>query len=305
MMEVSAETPQRRRRYTPTISAPQPTMTPNKCRLLETVGSFGFVSLPQLARLTGLNEKATRRQMRPLFDAGLVEIIAVHRAALTHEANTAQLLGGSAPNIFRLTRAGSKLLTHLSGEEPDRVACDYGPKNAFFLAHELAIRDIRIWLELITRQESSRELLRWHMGESAWMDLKRESTPTMVRPDAWFVLKIGTSVLVGLAEVDRATERGVKRWKEKLTAYTYLFQGERLKAATGYQNARILVITPTPARRDHLAALLLTHASPDIARRFWLADQSVLDQTTLEASVWRQPGSQLLRPLITPAHKEA
>jgi hypothetical protein len=299
MTEALPEPRPRRRRYTSAANAAIPSLTPVKRRLLDAVGTFGFASLPQLARLMELSEKATRKHMRPLFDAGLVEIIAVHRAALAHDtANDAQLLGGSAPNIFRLSRSGAKLLAQLGWEAHTRIASDYGPRNSLFLAHELVVRDARIWLELTARQESTHELLRFEMGEAAWIDLKKESTPALVRPDAWFVYRLDGAVLVGLLEVDQGTERGTKSWTAKVTAYQQLFHSDRLKAVTGYQHARVLVVTPTAARRDHLAAFLSTHANPDLARRFWLADQAALSQLSLGAAVWRQPGSQLLRPLI-------
>ena len=63
-------------------------------------------------------------------------------------------------------------------------------------------------------------------------------------------------MLVGLVEVDRGTERGDRRWQEKLEAYAALFAGGSLQAATGYRNARILVVTSDARRRDQLAAFI-------------------------------------------------
>lgn len=299
-MAALPEIPSRRRRYSPVSDTLMPSLTPRKRQPLEALGLLGFASLPQVARLMGLSEKASRRHVRPLFDAGLITIIPVHRAALAPTAsNDAGLLGGSAPNIFRLTRAGVKLLKELQGTSPESVGTTYGPRNSLFLAHALAVRDVFIWLRLIAHQTSTCELLRWQMDETAWIDLKRTTAPHTVRPDSWFVLKVGEAVLVGLVEVDRGTERGTKRWQEKIAAYTALFHSSRLKETTGYQYARVLVLTPSISRRDNLATLLATHAPADLVSRFWLADQTILQQPTLTASVWRQPGSSMLRPLVT------
>lgn len=289
----------RRPRYTRSAQEPL-ALTPRKLGLLEHVAEFGFISVPQLARLTGDSLKAIRRQMRPLFDAGLVEIIPIPRAALAEatDPNDFTLLGGSAPNIFRLTKAGGKVLTQTLGLEPDRIGYEYGPKNHYFVAHELGVRDVFTWVHCAARYSPSSELLQWHMGDGAWINLNRSGSPGTVRPDAWFTIKVKAGVLCGLVERDQGTERGGRRWTEKMVAYGLLFASDRLKATTGYQNARVLVITATTARRDHLAQFISEQASTDLAKHFWIATNDVLKRDDLEAPLWRQPGSQLLRPLL-------
>lgn len=277
-------------------------LTVRKRTLLQWVAECEPISLPQIARLSGDSEKATRRQMRPLYDAGLVDNVAIPRAALAEGTmpNDYRLLGGSAPNIYTITRAGAHLLMRLGLEGNSPKNRQYGPKNAWFLAHELAVRDVRIWLEVAARTHPTYALAQWQMAETAWIPLSQERTPPMVRPDAWFIYRLGEVVLVGLVEADRATERGGRRWREKVSTYTTLFNSDRLKQTTGYSNARVLVLVPTQARREYLATFLATHAHPAIAARFWLAERSVLDQPSLSLAVWQQPGSNLLRPLLPP-----
>ena len=102
-----------------------------------------------------------------------------------------------------------------------------------------------------------------------------------MRPDAWFVYRLGERVLVGLLEYDRGTERGDGRWRDKLIAYDALFAGPRLRETTGYVNARVLVVCPAERRRDRLADLIGSHAPEGLAARFWLAAQTVLDRPDL------------------------
>ena len=127
----------------------------------------------------------------------------------------------------------------------------------------------------------------------------------LVRPDAWFVYRLGEVVLVGLVEVDRGTERGRRSWVAKLDAYQSLFSDRAaLVAATGYMNARVLVLTPSSQRLNGLVALLDDSMSklelpPAILDRFWLAEQPVLACPDLTEARWRRPGSDAFWSLVS------
>lgn len=283
-------------------------LTPTKVQMLRFLAELRFLSLPQLAKLCcpserqDLSEKSARRHMRELFDAGLVNVLPASRAALAPPGapNDASLLHGSAPNVYAPTVQGLKLLRQagvIEAELLKRPAPAYGPRNSLFLAHELAVRDVRVWLEECARQEGH-EVECWKDGEAAAIGLERTQAPLSVRPDAWFVYRLGEIVLVGLVEVDRGTERGNRRWQEKLDAYTALFAGgQRLASVTGYVNARVLVIALDARRRDSLCEMV-SGSDRTLAARFWFAEHaSLLDGDILLPS-WRQPGSQCLRPLL-------
>jgi len=305
----------RRRRYARSASqAGCASLTPVRLEILRFLAELRFLSLPQIAKLCcpsprqGLSEKSARRHMRALFDAGLVDVLPVSRAALAPPGapNDASLLYGSAPNVYALAARGLETLHRAGlddGQAEGRKKPAYGPKNGLFLAHELAVRDVRVWLELAARK-GGHGLENWREGEEAAIGLEREVAPYAVRPDAWFALRLGRAVLVGLAEVDRGTERGDRRWGEKLDAYRVLFAGGRLPAVTGYVNARVLVLTPDARRRDALAGLLAERAREAgapaaLLGRFWLAEQSVLQGMELTELAWRRPGSDGLWPLVT------
>lgn len=267
-------------------------------RLVEYVIAYCLVSLPQFVRLYGPSPKATQRAMRTLFDAGLVDIVAVPRAALAepNDPNDASLPFGSAPNIYLPTRAAIRLLdAHGLAEALDPLPA-YGPKNAL-LRHELGVRDVRIWLELAARRHSDQTVKPWHDGPEAVVDLERTQVPKTVRPDAWFVYGLGQReghkrVLVGFLELDRATERGDRRWTEKLAAYQVLFSRNWLREVTAYVKGRILVVCPNEARRNNLAELIADKAEPPVKELFWLAEGRVLGQSDLSLGIWHRPGSQ-------------
>jgi len=330
--ESAARAGSRRKRYE-RLSAPDglPALTPVKVQMLRYLAEMRFLSLPQLARLCcsseredgareDLSRKSARKHLRALFDAGLVSVLPVSRLALAPPSavNDASLLYGSAPNVYAPTIEALQLLLRaglIEREWAKRPPVVYGPKNSLFLAHELQVRDVRVWLETCAAASGGQQnLLVWKDGTDAVIELgntspRPNSSPRRVRPDAWFVYKVKPAqddgkptVLVALVEVDRGTERGERHWGEKIAAYEALLAGDALRTATGYMNARVLVITPDERRRDHLACLIAEGAESNavFAARFWLAEQTVLDGCGLALPVWRQSERRDLRPLVSP-----
>ncbi len=299
-MEVSHKSRERKRRYIRRPMDSVLSITPIRLKLLTYVADYGIVSLPQLARLACPSEKSARRHMRELFDGGLVSIVPVPRAALPddHAENDASLLFGSAPNIYTLTRNGLRVLREGGFDQESRLITDYGPRNSLFLAHELAIRDVRVWLEVCARERNGDQVERWNESAAAVIEIGGSHRKVVVRPDAWFVYSLGQQVLVGLVEVDRGTERGALRWGEKLRAYETLFRPGAVKAATGYANARILVVCPNARRVEWLAQFIRSHGSPALHDRFWLAEQTMLRNLSLTAPAWRRIGDTNRQALI-------
>lgn len=305
----------RRRRYTRTPLAGPLILTAEHVAILRFLAECRFLSLPQVASILGVVEKNARRRLRVLFDAGLVDVIPVSRVALAavDAPNDTSLLFGSAPNIYSLTTGGHKAIVHeeLARENVGRKSLSYGPKNGLFLAHELAVRDVRVWLEVLRRSAGlGAHISRWEVGKEAWINFGDPARNTTVRPDAWFAYELTGDarplVLVGLAEIDRGTERGERHWWAKINGYQQLFdQQNALKAATGYIKARVLIFTPNIQRRDRLAETLIELVQQfnqpyELLTHFWLAEHSVLSGNDLTAPVWRRPGVSALLPLVSP-----
>ena len=92
------------------------------------------------------------------------------------------------PTSTRPTREGLRLLVRAgrAGEDvAEAPAPAYGPRNALFLAHELPVRDVRVWLEECARMDEH-AVERWEDGEAAAIPLDGPAAPRFVRPDAWF-----------------------------------------------------------------------------------------------------------------------
>ena len=311
----SAELTYRRRRYRRTPSG-MPPLTPVKLRALRLLAECRVLSLPQMARLLegeemrpkSAREKSARRHLRELYDAGLAELAPVSRASLAGEdsPNDDTLLHGSAPNVYVPTAEGVKLLVEYGLIEKafiKRSTPSYGPKNSMFLAHELQVREARVWLERLLYAHPGSALLAWEDGPDANLPLL---SGFQVRPDAWFTLQFENGQrLTGLVEADRGTERGRARWREKVEYYTELFlagEGAALKETTGSRNARVLVTVPSEARRESLAVAILDECNqvgfPHLAERFWLARIEDLEGVDLYGRIWRLSTQEGLRGML-------
>jgi len=297
---MAASSEPRRRRYERRIPQRPITLTTGRIRLLRFVADIGLITLPQLARVSSLPPRAVRRQMRYLFDAGLVDLHPVGRCALADPSlpNDQTLLFGSAPNLYSLSDAGARTLREVGDEQATAPNSRFGPRNTQFLLHLVQLHDVRIWL--MRTGSVHRKLELWHEGKDAWFDLQRSRPPLRCCPDAWFIYRLNGRVLVGLVEVDRGTEKGGLRWKQKLDSYQILFTGDRIKEKTGYAHARVLVLTPDARRRASLAQFIAKEAPAGLAARFWLAERSVLQRPDLGAALWQRPGNPELLPLLPP-----
>ena len=279
---------------------------------LRYLAELRFLSLPQMARLCcpaerrDLSEKSARRHLRSLFDAGLVDVLPVSRAALAppDAKNDASLLHGSAPNVYAPTREGLRLLVRPAtrGRTWLGDAPSYGPKNTLFLAHELLVRDVRVWLEECART-NGHAVERWEDGEAAAIPLDgrghpRSSGRTPGSPTGW-----ARSCWWGWWRRTGAPSGADRRWREKLEAYAALYAGAALREATGYVNARVLVVCPDARRRDRLAASLpewsqQTGLPTELLERIWLVERGALAGTNLGEATWRRTGSGAQWPLV-------
>ena len=297
----------RRHRFKRTPLQGRVSLSTTALRLLQAIAAYDLLTGPMAARAAGIAIKTARPHLRMLFDAGVIDVLAVSRAALSDPmaVGDPSLALGTAPNLVRPTRAGLKLLVKLGLLDTIPPASTRAAPSDRFLAHCLLVKDVRLYLECAARGTNGCALMDWREGQAAVIDLKRLEPPRYLRPDAWFTLRLaragGAAVLVGLVEADRGTERLTVqggRWVQKLQAYAALFDSGLLKATTGYVNARILVVVPDAPRRDRLAQFIAAQAAPSLSARFWLAERSVLEQPDLTRPVWQRPGQAALCALL-------
>ena len=281
----------RRRRYERSGN-PKHGMTPKKARLLLYVAECGMLTTKQVARIAGMSVDATYKHLSDLFEMEMLDRIAVPYANVAPPGKDGPNLAfGPGENINAATKQGLQYLHRaelISDELAARKLPDYGPKNALFLAHELLVRDVRVWLELCIRAHGG-DVEKWVDGPEAYLP--------PARPDAWFLYRLPNSerTLVGLVEADRGTERG-NQWERKAHEYDRMLKSDALANATGgRRRGRLVVVVQTEARRERIAALL---ADSPVAGFSYVATAEDLLVGGMEREVWNNPPSEYLVPLL-------
>lgn len=276
-------------------SRPDHPLTPKKLDVLRWIGECGILIPPQIQGLTGMSAKAVQNHLLDLYHLGLVERTGVPRAAFSDFGDPGDpgLLFGRAPTLYTLTNEGGRtLLVHQRIESHQlREPPQYGPNNALFLAHEVQVRDVRVWLERCRRAYRHPGVTLWRDGSAAALG--------RAHPDALFVYRLREATLVGMVEVDRRTEKSPHWWEGKFARYAALFASDVILKATGHHRARVIVVTPDAKRRDGITRILngLLERSAVPPKRFWITAKSTLDHTDFSA-VWRVAGSEGLQALL-------
>ncbi|MEP6754819.1 MAG: replication-relaxation family protein [Chthonomonadales bacterium] len=297
-MKANGDAVVRKRRYLPTSNSAEP-ITQNGICILGHIARLDILTVNQLSLLVSRSEQSVRRDLRRLFDGGMVRITLIPRALLeTSGVDPIRDSFGSAPNCYSVSTKGIRLLDSLGMECPDTPPPPLGPANWLFVRHELAVRDVVIHFLRSAAAYPSHEVEQLHLGPDAIMDLARHAVPKTARPDAWLLYRFGSRVLVALLEYDTGSEKGAKRWTEKLTAFRHLLSSSRLHAITGHSFGRVVVVCRTAARRDNLAELIAQHAEASLAERFWVAAKSDMLEPDLSLPIWRNSKSKNLVPLI-------
>ncbi len=258
-------------------------LTSRDLEMLRHIERHRFLSSAQLIDLDGGNASNVLARLRGLFDHGYVDRPA---AQLNHLAIT-----GPMPMVYGLAPRGAATLREL-GDQISRV--DWTEKNkragGIFIQHTLAVADFMTGLELACRRTGSKahsgvgvgnaEIIR----EAEILAAAPHETRTAREPLRWIVervtrgkrerLSVVPDALVGLRfevgadrfdtflifELDRGTipiertsgdHRSIRR---KLETYYEGWRAQRHAEQFGIENVRVLFLTSSPARVEHMLA---------------------------------------------------
>ncbi len=249
-----------------------------KLEALRLVAESRFLSTPQVAGLLGVSLKSARDHLRDLLDMQLVRPVGVPGVALGMRA----LVG---PTIYVARKEGLRVLEEVGLLPPEaKRPPSYGPEQYQFLAHELSVRDVLVWLSLSARK-LGHSVSRWDCSGG----LQVGST----KADALFTYDIGGKGVVGIVEADLGSERGTStsradRWATKVAAYSELFKEEnweKLQALTGAPVARLVVTVPDGERAEWILRRL---SGTPVAADTWIAVRGDLEGSDVYSSVWRK-----------------
>lgn len=222
-------------------------------RLLSREG-YRFLTCRHLAGLAFGSEPACERRLSTLLRAGLVL-----RLFLPFTQK-----GIRQEPIYTLDRKGARTLARITGESPASLYSPLGPTSYLFLAHQLAVSDIRYALAMATRADPDVRLLGWldewelRRARGRAYRVRNPADPGAtipVIPDAAFGLSIDGQRNYYFLEADRGT-MGRAAMERKFWGYVQFFRDGLHRSAFGFPHFRVLIVTTTPARRDRLTQLV-------------------------------------------------
>ena len=290
--------PDRRRRFE--RQSPRYALTPGKVRLLSLIAQCGMLTTGQCSRIASISRKAAYNQLRDLFDLGLTERVSVPYVVLAPRETLTKTSVSIPSEVIHLpTKKALELLAEWDFVDEAVVARPlpkYEGGNYLHLAHEVLVRDVRVWLQNCSHIDG---------GETEWWAHGTDAHIAPTRPDALFVYRLPCEPakrVVGLVEADRGTERR-DRWDKKAGEYAALFASGNLAAVTrGRKKGRIVIVTLDAARRDWIAGVL--DGSP-VSDSYYVACRSDLEDGGMGRAIWRTKASADLVPFVTPELLEA
>lgn len=273
----------RRRLYERSKTSEHP-LTGLKLEVLRTVAASQYLSTPQVAALVNLSEKATRDHLRDLLDLDCLKVLSVPKVVL------GQGQYGMAAKVHIPTKTGLETLWEMDllPINPESRKVTRSPGYAT-LAHQLAVRDVLVWLTRSARQHQTagHSVERWDCtGALAVGDTV---------PDAVFAYLYEPGEpghrRVGLVEVDRGTERATSggvndKWAAKIAAYSAVFEEPKrgtLVSVTGFRRARIVVTVESEGRANWIARRV---SGTPIGDFVWLAVRETLAKADVYAPIW-------------------
>lgn len=276
-------------------------LTDRDLKLLSFVARHRFLSSKHLARLDGGSEQNVLRILRILFDHQFLDRPATQLAHVP--------LSGPRPMIYGLGRRGAQALRDHSVHAD---ASDWTDRNkragAQFIEHTLAIADFLVSLEIACRARGEITLL----DEGDILAAAPQKTQKMREPLRLVVPglsnKIGISSVIadglfGLRFPDETTayfllelDRGsmpIKRstfertsYHRKLLIYWEAWKKKLHVEHFGVSQIRILTITSSPERVDHMLSAVGAITQGNGSNFFLFADEKSLQHEPLEA-LWR------------------
>lgn len=279
-------------------------VTPRDLEILIALHTARYLTTDQVQRLFWRDtpgasgpRKACERRLRKLRESGLIR----------HIEQPVTRAEPSKPYIYTLDKQGAEILVAELGLNPRDVA--WKPMtteaNYPFLAHLLATTDLRIAL-LLSCERNQLQLEEW-LDEKV---LKSENmrdyvflpSPdgqryrTAVVPDALFVLKRGDSKALFFVEVDQSTvtiETSIwqrRSWTRKVQTYLAYFDSDPYRNRFGARPARVLTVTTSAARREHLKQATEREGG-DRRFRFAIFGEASDPDKVLSEKIWHTAGS--------------
>jgi len=278
--------------------------------ILSPLAMHRYLSTDQIIRLDGGSAAHIRHLLRLLHRHGLVERPAGQAAYLSsflHQGNVAL--------VYTITRNGMRLLAehgHPVDPRQDWTTKNTGTGSALFLAHALQVSEFMLDCRLA--MPADRELIDHHdllpllVGTSRAhkfpyrlvVNVQTDDKPHTftVVPDRIFRINVPARDHHWnfLLEIDRGTESLSTRskrstnkatWRRKLTGYLHAYRQGKFDETWGFPNQRIVTVTTSDARIDHMLALQREITNDTAAGLFLYTTRQRIEHHGVLGCAWR------------------
>ena len=239
----------------------------------------------------------SRSQIQRLLAFGTVTRVNFRLQKLFHHGYLARhflpTVKGSSQAVYMLDQSGLPVAAERLGKDTAGLWRPQDKLSPFFLAHTLAVNDVRIAYALTARAHDDHELVTWLSAEGARDRFFFSGAWHTLTPDAFLRYRVGRHVLSAFVEVDRGTIPN-RRFREKVERYfAYDVSGRYAERYKG-RRFRALVITNTPERLANLK-----HTTAQVAQRSsWFTTIREIQESGPLASIWETIGREGKIPLF-------
>jgi protein involved in plasmid replication-relaxation len=265
-------------------------ITERDIAILRAIAQFRFLSSQQVRRIVGGSERGLRNRLRNLFSHGYLDRPPHQRAELAAFLNP--------PLVYGLGKYGARFLADLGRPIDHRL--DWTTKNTRatspFLAHTIEVAETMMAFTSACRAEVAPELADHHellpfMPQqtrdardpySLRVKFRHRSQDVAVAvvPDRLFALHFSDGRQFNFAlELDRGTMDvaakrlvGKSSFCRKILAYFHAWQDKRHTSVWGFESFRVLTVTTSEERIDHMFATQHDVAQDLSARPLFVRD---------------------------------
>ena len=274
-------------------------LTPRDIALIQAVYRYRVLRRDQAQRLLFPSKNTANQRLKRLHEHGYLA-----RRRLPVEYGQ-----GSAQALYMLATRGATLVAEERGLDLAEIGwrrC-HNRVSSPFLEHTLMINDVRLAVELASREQQ------WAI--ETWLpeeELKARPDRVPIEteagqrrrltliPDAYFRLVQGSKRASFFLEADRATETN-GRWAQKAQAYLAYVQSGAYLRRYGSNCLRVLVVATSERRMDNLLRATSRACAADGQGLFWFTTlERIEPETVLDTPIWQVAGGRGLRPLVTP-----
>ena len=291
-------------KYQPDPRAPRFEITGRDLEVLQALQEFGLATRAQVQALFFPSLQTASKRLQLLFHGGYVERRVFPRAFFDFGSPQAATTAvwGTPPMVYSLTPQGRELITACRGEEEEEGR-ERAPEiqSPIFLAHRLALTDLRVALLGAAQRTGTESLRAWYEGAEAQQEWTSPAGKALIlRPDALFFYGIGEKMLIAFAEVDRGTERGTQI-QDKLARYVDYGRTDGFLRRYGRQHYRVLFLLTSRERQASLEGHLegVTEGLEE-RERFWWGLQEQATAEGLRAAEWQRGDDPVKQPFLPP-----